>query len=260
MADDIVDIEGESSRVRLAAFQREVLDALKTPSASPVLREFAWATHRFGIPLSALEELFHGVGSDLTPTVPDGWPALLDYCEGVAGSVGEMIATIFGFHPEADRTSVTGKARLLGVAMQLTNILRDVGEDARRGRCYLPVDELARFGLDVSSVMRFDVRDRWESWQAFMAFQVDRARSLYRQSVEGIRWLQPDSRRCAIACADGYAGILRAIERAEYDTLSARVAVTRADRLRVAWNAIRLRRPLLSTQGAAQPQLHMAGP
>jgi phytoene synthase len=122
--------------------------------------------------------------------------------------------------------------------MQLTNILRDVGEDAGRGRCYLPDDELARFGLDRELVMRRTL-GRDDRWRAFMEFQVERARTLYEEAMPGIALLSPDSRRCATACAVGYAGILGAIEAIGYDTFGTRARLGARARAGVLWNAWR---------------------
>src|SRR5690606_1019222 len=106
----------------------------------------------------------------------------------------------------------------LGVAMQLTNILRDVGEDARRGRCYLPDEDLAMFGLTRDEVLQDPDLASDERWRPFMAFEIGRARALYQAATPGIWLLAPDAQRCASACARGYASILSAIERLDYDT------------------------------------------
>jgi phytoene synthase len=251
-ADDLVDNaavgEERTVRVELDRFRSEVRRALDGRPIGPVLRELAWAVDRFGVPDDAIEELLDGVASDLDPPRIRDWGALESYCEGVAGSVGAMACAVFGVRADAQEGAVLARARQLGVAMQLTNILRDVGEDARRGRCYLPDEELAAFNLDRKMVLDGRLRERWPEWRRLMAFQVGRARELYGQAVEGIAGLEEDSRRCALACAAGYAGILTAIERRDYDTLSGRAAATRLDHLRVAWQSFRLVTP---TFGAA---------
>jgi phytoene synthase len=189
------------------------------------------------------------------------------YCEGVASSVGEMCTYVFGVTdapaaapgasagdgraeatPEARmreaRTRALRYARTLGVAMQLTNILRDVGEDARRGRCYLPDDALAAFDLSHRDVLGDQALGADERWRPFMAYMVGRARSLYEASAPGIALLAPDARRCAAACASGYAGILGAIERSGYDTVSRRASLSSARRAAVLWQAWRWRQPV----------------
>jgi phytoene synthase len=128
--------------------------------------------------------------------------------------------------------------------MQLTNILRDIGEDARNGRCYLPEEDLASFGLTRDEVLN-GVRPRDPRWQALMTFEIDRARSLYTCAVPGIELLASDSQRCASACAIGYAGILDAIEAIGYDTFATRARLGFGARAAVAWNVWRtpVRRP-----------------
>lgn len=241
-ADDIVDASGLRGRDSLEALRRfrdEAFLALVEPSPQPILRELARAWHRFSVPDETLEELFGALEQDVRKTEYDDWPVLERYCQGVAGSVGAMCSAVFGATDTASQgnASIVSAARTLGVAMQLTNILRDVGEDADRGRCYVPISELRRHGLDREMVLTGNVRRHWDAWRAFMAFQVDRARALYRQAVPAIRLLHPDSRACASACAAGYSRILDAIEAADFDTLSRRVSVSRLRLLAVVWRS-----------------------
>jgi phytoene synthase len=170
-----------------------------------------------------------------------------------------MSCAVFGLHNGADAREVVARARQLGVAMQLTNILRDVGEDARRGRCYLPDEELAGFGLARDDVLHGSVRARWESWRGLMSLQVRRARDLYREAVGGIAGLEADAQRCALACSAGYAEILTAIERRDYDSLSGRASASRFDHLRVAWQAFRLVTPTFEA-AAVSPAAAPSGP
>lgn len=182
---------------------------------------------------------------DLELTVLADRPALLRYCEAVAGSVGEMTAAIFGLgrDSQTSQAAVVSCARKLGVAMQLTNILRDVGEDAARGRCYLPASELAEHGLTTGQVLDRTALGRRSRWEAFMKEQVSRARDLYREATPGIAMLATDAQPCASACAAGYATILDAIEDARYDTFTSRATASRLTLLGVAWQAWRGRTP-----------------
>jgi phytoene synthase len=159
-----------------------------------------------------------------------------------------MCCAIFGVGAcNAGRTTTADAcARTLGVAMQLTNILRDVGEDAARGRCYLPTMDLGRYGLDREKVISGAVSGEWEAWRALMAFQVARARDLYRQALPGIPLLQLDAQGCALACAAGYSKILEAIEESDFDTLSHRVSASRMTLLGVAWRSWRGNLPRLA--------------
>lgn len=241
LADDIVDtsgLTGAAAVASLRAFRQATFDALTQPADDPVLRELALAVHAFQLPTAPLHELFDALERDIRAAPFDDWTDLEQYCQGVAGSVGEMCCAIFGVRDGASTTEAVACARLLGVAMQLTNVLRDVGEDAARGRCYLPARELARFGLDRDALLRGEVPDR-TAWRAFMTFQIDRAREFYRRGWLGIPLVETDAQRCAIACATGYATILDAIEAADFDTRTRRVAAPRSTLLGVLWHAWR---------------------
>ena len=230
LADDAVDRAGpggrDAVRESLRSLRAQLDAALTGGFAGPVMHETAWAIRRYGIPLAPIDELVAGVARDLDPTDYRDWPSLQAYCEGVASSVGELCTHVFGVVGGDDaRERAIVCARTLGVAMQITNILRDVGEDAANGRCYLPDDALGSAGLTRDQVMARDIDVRSAAWQGMMRHFVAQARSLYREALPGIDLLAPDARRCAQACAVGYAAILEAIEEAEYDTVSFRAHV-----------------------------------
>jgi phytoene synthase len=150
----------------------------------------------------------------------------------------------------AVRRRALAHARTLGVAMQLTNILRDVGEDARNGRCYLPDEDLERFGLDRAAVLA-GMAPRDLRWRALMAFEIDRARALYASAMPGIALLSPDAQRCAAACATGYEAILGAIESNAYDTFGVRAHLGARARASVLWTVWRTRLALPDGDGSA---------
>ena len=230
LADDAVDRAGpdgrEAVRETLTRLRTQLDAALQGQPSGPVMHETAWAIRRFGIPLAPIDELVDGVARDLDPTDYIDWPSLKAYCEGVASSVGELCTHVFGVTgPESNRARAIVCARTLGVAMQVTNILRDVGEDAANGRCYLPDDALRRAGLTREQVVAREVDVRSPAWRAMMREFVALARDLYRDSLPGIGMLSPDAQRCAQACAVGYAAILEAIEEANYDTMSVRAHI-----------------------------------
>ena len=230
LADDAVDRAGpngrDAVRATLTRLRRELDLALQGAPSAPVMHETAWAIRRFGIPLIPVDELVDGVARDLDPTDYSDWPSLAAYCEGVASSVGELCTHVFGVvDGDAGRSEAIRCARTLGVAMQLTNILRDIGEDALIGRCYLPADALRAAGLSREQVLAHDVDVRSLAWRRMMRGFVAQARQLYRDALPGISMLSPDSRRCAQACAVGYAAILEAIEEAQYDTVSMRAHI-----------------------------------
>jgi 15-cis-phytoene synthase len=136
--------------------------------------------------------------------------------------------------------------------MQLTNILRDVGEDATRGRCYLPDADLATFGLTADRVLHDPTLKDDPRWAQLMRHEIARARALYRAASPGIALLAPESQRCARACADGYAAILGAIERNRYDSFSMRARVGNWARAGLLWSVWR--------SGAEVPPAGPGGP
>ncbi|MDF1503270.1 phytoene/squalene synthase family protein [Roseisolibacter sp. H3M3-2] len=249
VADDMVDAAGIAGTAtvarRLDDYERALDAAIAGRPDGPIFRELHRVLEAYAVPPRVLHELLAGVARDLHPVRYDTWRELVVYCEGVASTVGEMCAYVFGVPggPAAERRALR-YARTLGVAMQLTNILRDVGEDARRGRCYLPEEDLAAFGLTADDVLRRgDALAHDERWRPFMAFAVGRARSLYEAAAPGIGMLALDAQRCASACATGYAGILGAIERIGYDTISQRASLGTAARGAVLWRAFRRQAP-----------------
>jgi phytoene synthase len=230
VADDLVDratVSCDRTIARqLEAYHASLDAALAGSPAGPVFRELAWAVRAFGVPVPVMHELIDGVMRDLAPVHYETWDDLAVYCEGVASTVGEMCTFVFGVPAGSEaRMRALRYARTLGLAMQLTNILRDVGEDARRGRCYLPDEDLAMFGLTRQDVLTNPDLAQDERWRPFMAFEIGRARALYQAAIPGIWLLAPDAQRCASACAWGYASILNAIERQEYDTVRQRAMV-----------------------------------
>lgn len=263
VADDIVDaaveapseIERARHAAALASYREEFESLLaereggapriNTPHR-PIFRELRWTMDMFDVPVEPLRELLGGVAMDLAPVSYADWPSLERYCNGVASSVGEMCTYVFGVSRGAALQQAIPLGRTLGTAMQLTNILRDIGEDARRGRCYLPHDELAAVGLCARDVLDHGARAdgslaRDPRWQRLMRLQIDRARALYAEGERGIPLLHLDAQGCAAACASGYAGILGVIERSGYDTFSQRARVSRMARAQILWGAWRNR-------------------
>lgn len=250
IADDIVDrvecarAEGGAADPEivalLAAHEQRLQAALAGAPTDPVFRELDRVMREFGVPTTVLHELLDGVACDLAPVRYESWADLSGYCEGVASSVGEMCTYVFGVQGDEDvRTVALQHARTLGLAMQLTNILRDVGEDARRGRCYLPVQDLTAAGLTPTEVLSGTLVASDARWQQLMAQQIARARNLYMAAMPGIALLAPDAQRCALACSVGYSGILGAIERIGCDSLTQRARLRtyeRAGVLMKVWN------------------------
>lgn len=229
IADDLADApssRAETAAAELVEHERGLHRMLRGQPEGPVFRELALAIDRYGLPVGPLQALIASVRLDISAPRYEDWPALSRYCAGVASTVGEVCAHIFGLPDEpASRQLALRHARILGVALQLTNILRDVGEDASIGRCYLPIADLARFGLTADLVMRRTLSPEDERWRSLMAFQIARARALYEEALPGITLLDPDAQRCAMMCARGYSRILDAIEQNGYDSLGRRARV-----------------------------------
>lgn len=243
VADDMVDVGVRESPTdviaRLSAYRGLLDAAIAGRPEGPVHRELAAAALRFEVPARVLHELLDGVARDCAPARYRTWDELSGYCEGVASSVGEMCTYVFGVDGDiATQERALRLARTLGIAMQLTNVLRDVGEDSRNGRCYIPDEDLACFGLSRDDVLAGKVGQD-KRWKALMRFEIERARALYLRAIPGIALLAADSRRCAAACATGYAGILGAIESIGYDTFRTRARLGAVARAGVLWNAWR---------------------
>ncbi|MBN1934915.1 MAG: squalene/phytoene synthase family protein [Anaerolineae bacterium] len=191
------------------------------------LVSLAWADARarYRIPVEYAHQLLDGVARDIDTTRYNTFDQLAEYAYGVASTVGLMAMHITGFEGAA----AVPYAIKLGVALQLTNVLRDVGEDWRNGRLYLPLDELARFGLSEADVAAGRIDDRW---RALMRFQIARARQLYAEALPGIALLHPDGRLAIAAAAELYRAILADIENHDYDVYTRRARVSRWGKLR----------------------------
>lgn len=216
--DDIVDNPEGDVAERLQAWRRR---ALSWNPDSEDLVPLAWGDTcvRYAIPRKYAEQLIEGVARDLTQTRYESFADLAEYCYGVASTVGLMSMHIIGFHsPEAIPYAIR-----LGVALQMTNILRDVAEDWQRGRLYLPLDELHAFGLSEEDVARGLVTDRWRE---FMRYQIARTRQLYAEAYPGVAMLALEGRLAIAAAADFYAAILEDIEAHDYDVFSRRAYVS----------------------------------
>jgi phytoene synthase len=222
VTDDTVDhANGDPARA-LAEWVQQAR-AEHPASDDPVL--LAWHDTRtyYDLPPTLVDELLAGMAMDLTihryATFADLWL----YCYRVASVVGLLSMGVTGSAPGA-----TPYAIKIGVALQLTNILRDVGEDAKRGRVYLPQEDLERFGLTAEDILKGVYDERFRS---LMRFEVDRAYRLYAESWPGIALLPPDSRFAVAAAARIYAGILDKLVANNYDSYTKRAYLTLREKL-----------------------------
>jgi phytoene synthase len=224
VSDTIVDSYQRDVAVRLARWRRSAL-APDPPADDLIATAWADARARYHIPVRYAEQLIDGVARDLCQTHYASFDELTTYAYGVAATVGLMSMQIIGF------TSIEAipYAIKLGVALQVTNILRDVAEDRRRGRTYLPADELAAFDLRDECLARGRVDDRW---RAFMRFQIARNRRLYAEARPGIALLHRDGRFAVAAAAGLYQAILDDVEAHDYDVFHRRAHLSAWGKLR----------------------------
>lgn len=214
---------------RLAAFREWFFEALEAGEADePVMDAIVESIRRRGTDPDCFHRFFDAMELDLSRTTWASWPELRDgYMEGSAAVIGEMMLPVLEpLSPEAK-----GPARALGLAFQLTNFLRDVGEDLDRGRVYLPQDDLARHGADPW------LRRVTPAWQAMMREQVLRNRQLYVEAEAGLAMLPRASRRCVGTALILYRRILDRIEDAGYEVFSGRIRVPDAEKLALAARA-----------------------
>jgi phytoene synthase len=219
-ADDIVDGVTPAAE-RLAAidyWERALLAAYRGDAEDPIMVALHDAVGRFGIPLEPALDLLRGARLDITVRRYATYADLREYCYLVASTVGLLTSPILGYINDA--ALEYGVA--LGRAMQMTNILRDVGEDARMGRIYLPLDELQQFGYTESSLFEEVVDD---AFVELMRFQIERVRRLYAEAEPGIAFLTPESRYTVRLALTLYRQILGSIEANRYDVYSKRAYV-----------------------------------
>jgi phytoene synthase len=236
VTDDLVDNANGDPLFQLAAWRER---ALLTPPAADDPVSLAWADTitRCRIPRLYAHQLIDGVAKDITVKRYKTFDELAEYSYGVASTVGLMAMHIIGFSgPEAIPYAVK-----LGVALQLTNILRDIWEDWTMGRLYLPQDELAEYGLSEVDIAARQLTDRW---RAFIQFQIERNYRIYAEAMPGIAMLHRDGRFAIAAAAELYRAILENIKARDGDVFRQRAYVPRSEKLirlpGIWWRAMRL--------------------
>jgi phytoene synthase len=241
-ADNLVDMRGPRSPAEVRAELAELGDVVRRLHAgapAPCERWLALGDtlRRFSVPLAPLLDLLDGVALDLDPVAMPDYRSLLRYCRLVAGGVGLMLGPVLGAASDGFREPGIG----LGVAMQLTNVLRDVAEDVAAGRYYLPADELARFGVTRADLER---RDASPAFVALMRFQVHRARGLFAAADAVVPLFPADGSRLTVRLLQRtYAGILDEIERMGYDVFRRRAFVSGSRKLLILGRALAADRP-----------------
>ncbi len=198
-------------------------------SDHPVSRAVVDTVRRWDIPLRLFEDFLASMRMDLTVSDYKTYQDLMVYVWGSAAVIGLQMVPVL--EPTVPREIAEPYAADLGIAFQLSNFIRDVGEDLRRGRVYLPGEDLALFGVDRERLERGVVD---ASIRRLLAFEIARTRELYRAAAPGVRLLDPTSRDCMATAIRLYGGILDEVERADYQVLDRRVAVGAGRRIRVA--------------------------
>ena len=196
-----------------------------------ILPAMAHVAAKYKIPVEYLHDVIEGVESDLSPRSFASFSELSRYCYQVAGAVGLCCIHIWGFRDEKARAYAID----CGTAFQLTNILRDLSDDARMGRVYLPQEDLDRFGYSSDDLIN-GVRD--ERFRALMQFQVSRASDYYARGAELYQYLSPAGRPVLSAMFRIYSSLLREIEKRDYDVFTRRVRVSSPRKLAIAWTSL----------------------
>jgi phytoene synthase len=228
--DDVVDEAAEPgvARMKLAWWRVEVAAMYGGTPQHPVAQALKAVVGEYALPREHFDAIIDGMAMDLEQNRYLDFATLERYCHRVAGVVGLLSADIFGYVDPATRDY----AHELGIAFQLTNIIRDVGEDARRGRIYVPQDELERFGVTAADILGRKVTP---GFQALMAFQVDRARAYHARALAALPARDRRAQRPGLMMAAIYRALLDEIERDGFRVLDRRINLTRLAKAWIAW-------------------------
>lgn len=228
--DDVVDetMEASVARTKLAWWREEIIRLYHGQPQHPVTQALREVVAPYGLEEAELQEVIEGMAMDLEYNAYPDFEALKVYCHRVAGVVGMLSAKIFGF--KDPRT--LDYARDLGLAFQLTNIIRDVGEDARRNRLYLPLHELAQFGVTADDITQ--ARET-ESFRKLMDYQIARANGYYDEAFSKLPAVDRKAQRPGLVMAAIYRTLLHEIRKDGSHVLTRRVALTPLRKLWIAW-------------------------
>ncbi len=228
--DDIVDecIDTEVARTKLAWWRKEIAGTFAGSAQHPVAQALIPVVRTFNLPQTHFQNVIDGMEMDLRYNRYPDFATLQSYCYRVAGVVGLMAAEIFGYRDPA----TLKYAENLGTAFQLTNIIRDVGEDARRGRVYLPLDELTRFGISATDIVH--LLDR-EGLRGLVEFQIERAEQYYERAFASLPAIDRKSQRPGLVMAAIYQTVLKEIRNGGCKVLDRRTSLTPIRKLWIAW-------------------------
>ena len=228
--DDVVDemVDPGVAATKLAWWRSEVAKAFGGQPSHPVMLALMPLCAEFGIEQRNLQAVIDGCQMDLDQTRYLDYPGLQRYCHLVAGEVGEVAARIFG----QTQPQTTAYAHKLGQALQMTNIIRDVGEDALRGRIYLPVNELQQFDVKAHEILKRTYSDRFT---ALMRFQAQRAHTLYDEALALLPDVDRRAQKPGLMMASIYRALLREIEADNFQVLHQRIRLTPLRKMWLAW-------------------------
>jgi phytoene synthase len=228
--DDIVDECSDAgvARTKLAWWRQELARLYAGQPQHPVARALEPALQPFGIKHEHLAEIIDGMEMDLDQNRYSDFPALEQYCHRVAGVVGLLAASIFGYRDE----NTLAYAHTLGIAFQLTNIIRDVGEDSRNGRIYLPLSELQQFQVSAADILH---ARHTANFTRLMAFQIERAERYYAEAFARLPDVDRRAQRPGLIMAAIYRTLLEEIEADGCKVLTQRTALTPIRKLWIAW-------------------------
>ena len=226
--DDAVDTAEsvDQKMATLESLHASLNDAYTGRTSDPLFLALADVADRHDIPEEYFKQVIHGVESDLTKVRYQDFEELRTYCYQVASVVGLICLQIFGYKDDSAREHAID----LGLAMQLTNIARDIQEDLGLGRIYLPQDEIARFGYSEEALEAGIVN---ESFIDLMRFQAQRARGYFDSGFKLLPYLSPRSRACPAVMGQLYSKVLQRIEEAEFDVFQHRISLSKTEKLRV---------------------------
>lgn len=227
LSDESVDsMQAHSKKEALNKINKSIETAYsKTPIEDNLLLSFRHTVIKYAIPKEYFDELIEGMRMDLTQASYNNFNELYSYCYRVAGIVGLIMLRILGTREK----SAEEFALSLGIAMQITNILRDIKEDFSRGRIYLPLEDLNKFSLSKENIASNKVND---DFIKLMKFEIERCREYYQKSQKGIQMITgPRERFVVIAMKEMYSQILRQIEKQSYDIFSSRAHLNKFQKI-----------------------------
>jgi phytoene synthase len=228
--DDVVDetSDPQLAATKLAWWRLEVANLFAEKPQHPVTKALSACKNEFSITAERLNEIIDGMEMDLTQTRYLDWPGLERYCYRVASVVGLLAAGIFGYRD----ARTLEYARNLGIAFQLTNIIRDVGEDARKNRIYLPMDDLKKFGVPAADILG---AKETEGFRDLLEFEAERARGYYELAMQALPASDRRSQRPGLIMAAIYRALLDEIQRDGFPVLTTKTSLTPLRKFWIAW-------------------------